>query len=171
MSAGVVPGVLHLHTRPVCIKNCCARTPALRVTESWEEWIDKISVLLAHPFHLPRKRGVCFSSLGPSHPPLLLFFLSMTSSFLCLFSRSCCFFAALSPALLLSPSCCYFLICSHNIHLFSADSFYINLNILPPSPPQPRSVFPSSAAPLPVFPHVVYLGDCCFCFAAIIYTV
>lgn len=132
------------------MKNCHSPPQSL---ESWEEWIDIISKLLAYPFTLPRKRSFCspsvlplFLSFSPSlHPsaPLRSFSLS---SFLHLFSE-------LPVSVLLyhrslaRPSCCYFLIRSHNIHLFSADSFSIYLNILPLSYPHCCSIF------LPLLQH------------------
>lgn len=133
------------------MKNCHSPPQSL---ESWEEWIDIISELLAYPFTLPRKRSLCspsvlplflsFSpSLHPSPPPPSA---RSLSPFLHLFSE-------LPVSVLLyhhslaRPSCCYFLIRSHNIHLFSADSFSIYLNILPLSYPRSCSIF------LPLLQH------------------
>lgn len=115
---------------------------------------------------LKKGRGACilrqasplFHTFSPRlHPsaPLCLFSLLLSASSLSCRGSALLYRRSLPPSLALPPSPlpprCYFLICSHNIHLFSADSFSIYLNVLPSSHPQPLRCLSSSAAALPAF--------------------
>ena len=106
----------------------------------------------------------CYSLSVPSSSPPLLFLLFFFSS-IHPSTPLCRFFARLwvvelfltvpLRALVLSlPSCYHFIICSHDIHLFSANSFSIHLNIraLLPFSLRYSSLF---SAALPIFPPFV----------------